>query len=157
MFEHVDDKKQLLNLLGRTDAMTAQQTSLEQAASISFVLMAEQGTIDAVTATEHADLFAEWQSNIAYTVGALRRYNDVLYKCVQAHTSQDDWTPNVSASLWTAVGDPAERFPAWSQPIGAHDAYNVDDTVSYNGKKYISTCNGNVWAPGVYGWDEVSE
>jgi chitodextrinase len=157
MFEHVDDKKQLLDLLGRTDAMAAQQTSLEQAASISFVLMAESGTIDEVTATEHADLFAEWQSDISYTAGSMRRYNDILYKCVQAHTSQEDWTPDVSASLWTAVGDPAEEFPKWSQPIGAHDAYNTDDKVTHNGKKWISAYNGNVWEPGVFGWDEVTD
>lgn len=157
MFEHVDDKKQLLDLLGRADAMTAQQTSLEQAASISFVIMAESGTIDEVTATEHADLFAEWRSGITYTVGALRRYGDILYRCVQAHTSQDDWTPDASASLWAVTGDPAEEFKAWSQPIGAHDAYNIDDKVTHNEKKWVSNCNGNVWEPGVYGWDELSE
>ncbi len=157
MFTHIDDKKQLLKLLSRTDAITAQQTSLEQAASISFVLMAESGTIDDVTATEHADLFAEWQSGISYTVGCMRRYNDILYKCVQAHTSQEDWTPDVSASLWIAVGDPAEEYPQWSQPIGAHDAYNIGDKVTHNEKKWISTCNGNVWEPSVYGWDEVTE
>lgn len=157
MFEHVDDKKQLLDLLGRADAMTAQQTSLEQATSIAFVVMAESGTIDEVTATEHADLFAEWQSGVSYTVGSMRRYNDILYKCVQAHTSQDDWTPDVSASLWTAVGDPAEEYPDWSQPIGAHDAYSIGDKVTHNGKKWISSCNGNVWEPSVYGWDEVIE
>ena len=157
MFEHVDDKKQLLDLLGRTDAISAQQTSLEQATSISFVLMAETGVIDEVTATEHLDLFAEWQSGITYVVGCMRRYNDILYKCVQAHTSQDDWTPDVSAALWSVAGDPTEEYPKWSQPIGAHDTYNIDDKVTHNDKKWISTCNGNVWEPGVYGWDEFSE
>lgn len=157
MFEHVDDKKQLLDLLSRTDFLTAQQTSLEQATSISFVIMAENGVIDEVTATEHLDLFAEWQPGIAYTVGSMRRYNDILYKCVQAHTSQDDWTPDVAVSLWSVTGSPSEEFPEWSQPIGAHDAYNIDDKVSHNGKKWLSTCNGNVWEPGVYGWKELAD
>lgn len=54
---------------------------------IVFVTMAEAGSIDPVTAAEHADLFAEWAYPIAYTVGQIRRYNGTLYKCVQAHTS----------------------------------------------------------------------
>lgn len=157
MFEHVNDKKQVLDLLGRTDALTAQQTSLAQSTSIAFVVMAENGTIDDVTATEHADMFAEWQSGVSYVVGNIRRYNELLYKCVQAHTSQEDWTPDVTASLWTAVGDPAEEYPAWSQPIGAHDAYNAGDKVTHNGKKWVSTCNANVWEPSVYGWNEIVE
>ena len=68
---------------------------------IVFVTMAEAGSIDPVTAAEHADLFAEWAYPIAYTVGQIRRYNGTLYKCVQAHTSQADWAPPAAPSLWS--------------------------------------------------------
>ncbi len=47
------------------------------------------------------------------------------------------------------------EFPEWSQPLGAHDAYNLGDKVSHNGKKWVSTAANNVWEPGVYGWEEV--
>lgn len=47
-------------------------------------------------------------------------------------------------------------YPAWSQPIGSHDAYAAGDKVTHNEKKWVSTCNANVWEPGVYGWEEVS-
>ena len=89
--------------------------------------------------------------------GNIRLYGGALYRCVQAHTSQDDWTPDQAASLWTSIADPAEEWPAWSQPIGAHDAYMTGDKVSYEDKHWVSTVDGNVWAPGAYGWEVVDE
>lgn len=131
--------------------------SAQSAASISFVALAESGGLDAVTASEHAELFAEWAYPVAYTVGQLRRYNGRLYKCVQAHTSQADWTPDTAASLWSVAADPAEEWPAWSQPVGAHDAYAKGAKVSHNGKHWTSSVDSNVWEPGVYGWTEATE
>ena len=129
-------------------------------ASITFVALAESGGIDEVTASEHADLFAEWAYPVAYTVGQLRRHNGTLYKCVQAHTSQADWTPDTAASLWSVAADPAEEWPAWSQPVGAHDAYAKGDKVSHNGKHWTSNVDSNVWEPGTAGtenlWIEVN-
>jgi hypothetical protein len=125
--------------------------------SINFVTLAEQGSIDPVTAGEHADLFAEWAYPIAYTAGQIRRYNGTLYKCVQAHTSQADWTPPAAPSLWSLTSDPAEEWPEWSQPLGAHDAYPLGAKVRHNEKHWTSTIANNVWEPGVYGWTEVTE
>lgn len=125
--------------------------------SINFVTLAEQGAIDSVTAGEHADLFAEWAYPIAYKAGQIRRYNGTLYKCVQAHTSQADWTPPAAPSLWSLTADPAEEWPEWIQPIGAHDAYDLGAKVSHNGKHWTSDVAANVWEPGVYGWTEVVE
>ena len=53
--------------------------------------------------------------------------------------------------------EPADEYPEYKQPTGAHDAYNVGDKITYNGKKYICQINGCVWAPDVYpqGWQEV--
>ena len=126
-----------------------------EAGSITFVTMAEAGAIDATMAAEHAELISPWAYPVSYKVGNIRRYGGALYKCVQAHTSQADWTPDTAASLWSATSDPAEEWPAWSQPVGAHDAYNAGAKVSHNGKHWTSNQDGNVWEPGVYGWTEV--
>lgn len=126
-------------------------------ASIAFVTMAESGNFDDVTMSEHADLFQEWQPNMSYSQGGIRRYDGKLYKCVQAHTSQDDWSPPDTPSLWSTTSDPKEEWPAWSQPIGAHDSYNAGDKVSHNGTHWVSSVANNVWEPGVYGWDEAKE
>ena len=142
------------------DKFTPVSVSLKQmneVASITFVTLAESGSIDDVTAGEHADVFAMWEVDIAYVVGNIRRYSDgKLYRCLQAHTSQADWEPDAAASLWVNVSDPAEEWPEWSQPVGAHDAYAMGDKVSHGGKHWTSTADANVWAPGVYGWNEAA-
>lgn len=83
-------------------------------------------------------------------MGDRRRFDGVLYKCVQAHTTQADWTPDITPALWVAVS--IEEYPEWVQPTGAHDAYNIGDKVTYNGNRYVCTVNGNVYAPDVNGW-----
>ena len=47
----------------------------------------------------------------------------------------------------------------WRQPTGAHDAYAKGDRVTFGGKVWESTIDGNVWSPSVYpaGWTEVGE
>ena len=107
-------------------------------------------TLDDETALTGVELFPAWVVGRAYAVGDRVQYNGTLYKCVQAHTSQADWTPDVTPALWVVVS--IEEFPEWVQPTGAHDAYNIGDKVSYNGQHYICTSNANVYAPDVYGW-----
>ena len=124
--------------------------------SIAFVTLAEAGNIDTVTAEEHVEMFAPWVYPADYKTGNLRRHNGRLYKCIGDHTSQADWAPDVAVSLWAPTSDPAEEYPAWSQPVGAHDAYNTGDKVSHNGKHWTSDVDNNVWEPGVYGWTEVT-
>ena len=102
-------------------------------------------------------MFADWTAGVAYTVGQLRNYGEKLYRCVQAHTSQTGWEPDKAASLWAMAADPAEAWPVWSQPTGAHDAYSAGDRVSHNGKHWTSDAANNVWEPGVYGWTENAD
>ena len=144
-----------LEIEGRINRLMGDRDALKQTDSIVFVTLAENGTIDEVTATEHLSAFAPWEPNVNYVLGNLRTYEDKLYKCVQAHTSQNDWTPDVAVSLWVKAGDPTEEWPAWSQPIGAADAYMSGDKVSHNDKHWISNTDNNVWEPGIYGWDQA--
>ena len=139
------------------EELASSLASVQSASAIAFVALCEVGTLDMVTASEHADLFAPWAYPVAYTVGQLRRHNGKLYRCVQPHTSQADWAPDKAASLWSVAADPAEEWPAWSQPVGAHDAYAKGDKVSHNGKHWTSSVDSNVWEPGVYGWTEATE
>ena len=55
--------------------------------------------------------------------------------------------------------EPTEEYPEYKQPQGAHDAYNVGDKITYNGKKYICKLDNCVWTPDAYpaGWEEVTE
>ncbi len=125
--------------------------------SIMFVTLAEGGQIDHATAAEHTELFAPWACPVSYAVGQIRQHGGKLYKCLQAHASQEGWTPDAAPSLWVAISDPAEEWPAWSQPIGAQDAYPLGAKVSHGGDHWVSSTDNNVWEPGVYGWEEAAE
>ena len=111
-------------------------------------------------AMEIATVYDQWETGKTYAVGAFIRYGEnsvgdpQLYKVVQAHASQADWTPDATPSLYTAIGLDSNGFPTWSQPTGAHDAYNKGDIVNYNGTLYESLMDGNVYAPDAYeaGW-----
>lgn len=151
-------KKDVADLIRDNERIDAEMTETKLTTAIAFVTMAESGTIDEVTATEHLSVFAPWEPNVNYAVGNLRTYGDEerkLYKCVQAHKSQSDWTPDKTPALWALAGDPAEEWPEWSQPIGAQDAYAKGAKCSHNGKHWISDADNNVWEPGVYGWTEA--
>lgn len=131
--------------------------SSSEAVSVAFVTLAETGSIDAVTASEHTELFAPWACPVAYKTGNIRERNGKLYKCLQDHTSQADWTPDATPSLWVGISDPTEEWPEWSQPVGSTDAYAKGAQVSHSGKHWTSNVDANVWEPGVYGWTEVSK
>lgn len=106
-------------------------------------------------ALEAVELFPSWTIGVSYTADERVQYGEKLYRCVQSHTSQADWTPDATPALWTEVAKPGE-IPVWKQPTGAQDAYMRGDKVHYPGKDdpvYISTVDNNVWEPGVYGWD----
>lgn len=135
--------------------ISAEAKGAGDVAAIGFVTLAEAGEIDDATAGEHAELFSPWESGVKYEAGNLRKYGGQLYRCIQAHTSQADWTPDAAVSLWVKAADPAEEWPEWSQPVGAADAYDQGAKVSHNGKHWTSDVAANVWEPGVYGWTEV--
>ena len=106
-------------------------------------------------ALEAVELFPAWATGVSYTADERVSYADKLYRCVQSHTSQVDWTPDATPALWTEVAKPGE-IPVWKQPTGAQDAYKIGDKVHYPGKDdpvYISTVDNNVWSPETYGWD----
>lgn len=110
-------------------------------------------------ALEAVELFPVWQSDSAYTVDERVRYGDKLYRCVQAHTSQVDWTPDATPALFTEVSPPGV-IPVWKQPTGAQDAYQKGDKVRYpdeDGAVYESLIDANVYSPEAYpaGWRAV--
>lgn len=115
-------------------------------------------SLDDEAAVDVFDLFPVWVIGKSYAVDDRIQYNDLLYKCLQAHTSQVGWEPDVAVSLWVRVDDPTIEWPDWRQPVGAQDAYAAGAKVSHNNKHWISDVDNNVWEPGVYGWTEaVSE
>lgn len=109
-------------------------------------------------ALEAVELFPLWSVGIEYAADTRVRYEDRLYRCEQAHTSQIGWEPPAVPALWTEVAKPGE-IPVWRQPTGAQDAYRIGDLVHYpdkDGPVYRCTIDYNVYAPDVAGWEIVS-
>ena len=122
-------------------------------------------TLTEEQALEIATVYPVWEAGKAYAVGDIISHgtnatgDPQLYKVVQAHTSQADWLPEATPALYDAFGLDESGYPVWSQPSGAHDAYNTGDIVSYNGTLYKSLMDGNVYSPEAYpaGWDVYTE
>lgn len=103
--------------------------------------------------------FPLWAAGRAYAVGDRVRDEGKLYRCVQAHESQDGWEPHATPALWVRTATEGE-VPEWVQPTGAADAYSAGDRVTHNGKVWESLVDANVWEPGAAGtealWSEVA-
>ena len=114
-------------------------------------------------ALEVATIYDPYKVGKAYVVGEYLTYgtnatgDPQLYKVVQDHTSQAEWTPDANPSLYEPIGLNEEGYPVWSRPSGAHDAYNTGDIVDYNGTLYKSLIDGNTYSPDEYpgGWEVV--
>lgn len=134
-------------------------TPQEKARALRPLIEKAATSLDDSDALNAVELFPAWVTDTAYTADERIRYGDKLYRCVQAHTSQADWTPDAVPALWTEVALPGE-IPVWKQPTGAQDAYNTGDKVHYptaDDPVYQSTIDNNVWSPEAYpqGWEVV--
>ncbi len=126
---------------------------IDKAKAYRAIIEKTSQTLDDATALDVIDLFPAWVTGTAYEVDIRIRYGEKLYRCVQAHTSQDDWTPDKTPALWTEVS--LDEWPEWVQPQGQHDSYMKGDKVSYKNKHWVCQNDYNVYAPDVWGWEEA--
>lgn len=102
-------------------------------------------------------LYPAWKPGMDCKAGDRVQHRGALYKVLQAHTSQDTWTPDASPSLYAKVLIPDETvIHEWEQPDSTN-AYSKGDKVTHNGKTWVSDVDNNVWEPGVYGWSESTQ
>lgn len=109
-------------------------------------------------------MFPKWQAGKEYAVGDRVLYLGVLYKVLQAHTSQAGWEPDITPSLFAknliVKDEDGEQvdIPEFEQPDSTNP-YMKGDKVRFEGKVYQSLIDNNVWSPTAYpqGWEEVNE
>ena len=136
---------------------------LQRAEQLRRALQMFASSLSDEQALEIATVYPKWESGKAYSVGEFITFGEnavgdpQLYKVIETHTSQADWTPDTAPSLFTAIGLNDSGYPIWSKPTGAHDAYNTGDIVDYNGTLYKCLMDGNVYSPDEYpqGWEVV--
>ena len=134
------------------------EEQLENQRKLALTFFAE--TLSDAQALQVPMLFDEFDGNgVAYEVGKRVLYNDILYKVIQAHTSQADWTPVAAPSLFAKVINETidGSIPEFEQP-GSTNPYMKGDKVIFNGKVYESLIDNNVYSPEAYpaGWKEVT-
>lgn len=135
-------------------------TLIEKARALRRKIETLSASLDDEQALETVELFPIWKADTVYTAGDRVRYNDVLYKVLQGHTSQEDWTPDTAFSLFARVLIPdPEVIPVWEQP-SAGNAYMTGDKVYFPTAEddvYQSKIDNNVWSPADYpqGWQKL--
>lgn len=110
------------------------------------------------------DIYPIFIFDHAYKKDERFTYNGRLFKVNQDHTSAAQWVPGETGteSLYTCLEMAGDGYLVWTQPTGAHNAYNTGDIVHYPTKEdqlYQSKIDGNVWSPDAYpqGWELYTE
>ena len=110
------------------------------------------------------ELYQKWKSGEAFELNDLgevpfviRRYNDILYRLNLVHTTQDDWAPDLTPSLWVKYISP-ETIPEWN--YDDWQSYLVGTKVIHNGIRYECINASFGWIEpgsqdGHYGWQEI--
>lgn len=154
-YEELRDEAIDERLVLKLEEVDAKEDSLNKIGKI----VANQVTDD-VVALSIQEFYDIWVVGVLYPVGRYITHKDILYKVLTEHTSQADWTPDVSPSLFAKVLiDPTgETIPEWVQPDSTN-AYMTGDKVKYEGKAYESTIDNNIWSPADYpaGWKLIEE
>jgi len=145
------------NKIELLNSMALLKQNLSVPLSIAFVKMVEKGDIDEVTANENIDFFLEWKTGVNYKANTLLQYEGLLYRVLQEHTSQEDWTPDKTPALYKVLAINENGIMEWARPISSVDAYMIGDECMFNGVHKRSTIDNNVWSPDEYpaGWEDV--
>ena len=132
---------------------------IENEDETAYALEQAKQLLDDDAAMQCVSIFDEWRIDVDYKAGDRLRYMNKLYKVLQDHHSQIDWTPDKAVSLFVNIADPADPWPEWVRPTMAEDAYPMGAQVTHNGKKYISQIDANTTEPGTdeRWWKEVTE
>ena len=127
-----------------------------KARKLRKVIEQASGSLPDADALEAVELFPAWKPEMDYVEGERVQHGGLLYRLIpETHHSQADWPPDLAPAIWARVDDPGEEWPEWQQPL-PEEAYKAGAKVSHEGKHWINTHgDGNVWEPGVYGWDQV--
>ena len=93
-------------------------------------------TVDDNTALRMAEFYPEWAADIAYSVSYKVQNGSRLWRCLQAHTSQDGWEPENVPALWEEIcethdGTLADPIPYEGNMALENGKYYIQDGVTY--------------------------
>lgn len=136
----------------RNDILTQAKAIREAMGKVTATLTDEQ-------ALEVKELYPLWAVDIACTVDFVVRYNGKLYRCLQSHTSQDNWTPDATPALWVEVAAPNEYREIKDNMLPT-EAFDLGEIGWYKNKDNLwkSLISANTYTPETYpaGWEQVT-
>ena len=89
------------------------------------------------------DIYEEWTIGKYFNLGDIRRHEDKLYKCIQAHNSQADWSPDVAVSLWSQIGITNPDTGLEELVPSTTNLYKAGDIGTWKGRVYKSKYDNN--------------
>ena len=118
------------NLQSELSVLSAEHAEMQENVNILLPVL------DDATALTVKSLYPDWEVGKAYSAGERFVYDDMLYKVITAHTSQADWTPDVTESLYTVInethaGTPEDPIPYSGNMVLENGKYYTQDGVTY--------------------------
>ena len=119
-------------------ALVGQSITPQRAVELRPVIEAAAVSLPDGEAATAVELFPAWAYPVSYAVGDRRSDGGKLYKCQQAHTSQEGWKPSATPALWVVVdvthaGTQDDPIPAARGMEYEYGKYYLD---SEDGKTY---------------------
>lgn len=85
----------------------------------------------------------------AYSIGDVRVYEGIPYKCVQAHDGA--WNPAETPALWMQYhGTSAASARPWVAPTGAHDMYKAGEFMVWTDGTVYRCLTDTAYSPADY-------
>ena len=132
---------------------------IERMRQLRAALMDFAQSIGDEKACKYPSLFEAWRAGTAYAIGDRREYADKLWRCLQAHTSQEGWEPEKVPALWAEAAAPGEYREIKANMLST-EAFAKGEIGWYGSrdKLYKSLIDANVYTPETYpaGWEAVS-
>ena len=126
------------NAVGAVVALTGEVVTVERAAELRPMIEAAATSLPDSEAATAVELFPAWAYPVSYVVGNRVSDGGKLYKCQQAHTSQEGWKPSATPALWAVIdvahaGTQDDPIPASRGMEYEYGKYYLD---SEDGKTY---------------------
>ncbi|MBR6354254.1 MAG: hypothetical protein IKS01_00565 [Paludibacteraceae bacterium] len=114
----------------------------EVARRLRPLIVKASASLSDTDALQAVELFDEWLPDTDYSIGDRRRYEGVLYKARQAHTSQEIYPPNIVPALWEVVA-PEGKGDSPDNPIEYDQSMAIEEGKFYIENDVIYICTRN--------------
>lgn len=118
----------------------------EHAYKLRDMLHKASASLEDEDALEAIELFPKWAVGVAYEKGIRVRYEERLYKALQSHTSQADWTPDITPALYAEVEKPGQGDTP-DNPIPYNNNMELIESKYYSQNDVVYICTRSTGVP----------